>query len=637
MELRHVLGLDLGTTNVALAHSPIEEVAPGAEGDQQPPAERSPADAHPSEVAQAPAAGPSSAGSERRPEVFSFPQVIHAGEIVPRDLLPSFLYLPGELELPQGALALPWAQDRDYVVGAFAREQGARIPSRLVSSAKSWLSHTGVDRHGAILPWDAPEEVQRISPVETSARYLRHVREAWDQAHPDAPLAEQELVLTVPASFDAVARELTVEAAQEAGLGKFTLLEEPQAALYAWIAGSGDSWRQQVSVGDLILVCDIGGGTVDFSLIAVLEEDGVLQLNRVAVGDHILLGGDNMDLALAFALRAGLEAEGKTLDDWQLRALTHGCRVAKERLFEDPSLDEAPVVIPGRGSRLIGQTIRTALRRQQLEEILVDGFFPKIPASERPQVPRRLGLTALGLPYAHDPGITRHLAAFLGRQLGAASSLPAGAHAEGRTFLHPTAVLFNGGVTKAALLRDRILEVLSGWIAAEGGREVSLLQGADPDLAVCRGAAYYGAVRRGRGVRIRGGTARSYYVGMERAELAVPGVPPRIDAICVAPFGMEEGSEATLPGALGLVVGEPASFRFFASSTRRDDPVGAVVDPGDGLEELTPIETTLEGAEGQVVPVQLHAKVTEVGTLELSAKEQGSEASWKLEYDVRVD
>ncbi|HWV38216.1 MAG TPA: Hsp70 family protein [Vulgatibacter sp.] len=592
-----VLGLDLGTTNVGLAHGEAEGEAP--------------------------------------PSVFPIPQVIHAGEVAARDLLPSFLYLPGEVELPAGSLALPWDPDRGYAVGAFAREQGARVPSRLVSSAKSWLSHAGADRRAPILPWEAPEEVAKVSPVEATSRYLAHVKEAWNEAHPGSRLEDQDLVLTVPASFDAVARELTVEAAHAAGIGAhLTLLEEPQAALYAWVASSGGAWRKQVHPGDLILVCDVGGGTVDFSLIAVLEEEGTLQLSRVAVGDHILLGGDNMDLALAFAVRARLEAEGKALDDWQLRALTHGCRVAKEALFAVPSLDEAPVVIPGRGSKLIGGTIRTELRRAELEATLVDGFFPRVGAADRPAAPRRLGLTALGLPYAHDPAITRHLAAFLGRQAGASASLPPGVHAEGRTFLHPTALLFNGGVTKAGLLRERVVEVLDSWIEAEGGRKVAVLEGGDPDLAVAKGAAYFGRVRRGVGLRIRGGTARSYYVGMERAELAVPGVPPRIDAVCVAPFGMEEGSETRLPDPLGLLVGEPAAFRFFASSTRRDDTVGEKVDPAE-LEELTPIETTLHGEQGQVVPVELHAKVTEVGTLELSAVEQASGQRWKLEYDVR--
>lgn len=589
---RPTIGLDLGTTHIALA---------AARSEDEPPA------------------------------VALLPQVLHEGEVGERPLLPSFLYLPGD-ELRPEAIALPWDPSRRYVVGSFAREQGARIPARLVSSAKSWLSHAGVDRRQPVLPWGAPEEVPKVSPIEASARYLQHVREAWDHLHPEMPLAELDLVLTVPASFDAVARDLTVEAARMAGLAeRMTLLEEPQAALYAWVASHPD-WRRQLQVGDLILVCDIGGGTTDFSLIAVLEEEGALELRRVAVGDHILLGGDNMDLALAYAVRARLEQQGQKLDDWQLRALVHSVRQAKEQLFADAGLEAAPVAIPGRGSRLVGGTIRTELDRTTLESTLVDGFFPRVEVSERPSAQRRVGLTALGLPYAHDPAFTRHLAAFLSRQAEATATLPPGVHREGRSFLHPTAVLFNGGVTKAPSIRARILEVLESWIAAEGGQPPKVLEGADPDLAVARGAAYYGLVRKGRGVRIRGGSARSYYVGIERAELAVPGVPPRVDAVCVAPFGMEEGTEVTLPEPLGLWVGEPASFRFFASSARRDDRVGDVVDPAE-LEELSPIETVLQGGEGAVVPVRLRARLTEVGTLEIAAVESGGR-EWRLEYQI---
>jgi len=598
---RYALGIDLGTTNSALSFVALDEDATAA------------------------------------PALLPVPQVVHAGEVGTRELLPSFLYLPGAVELPAGALALPWDPARSYAVGAFAREQGESVSARLVSSAKSWLSYAGVDRRSAILPWASPADVEKVSPVDASARYLQHLREAWNAEHPDAPLEDQDLVITVPASFDAVARELTVEAAHQAGIGeRLTLLEEPQAALYAWVAANGDGWRKQVQVGDLILVVDLGGGTTDLSLIAVGEEEGTLQLRRVAVGDHILLGGDNMDLALAYAVRTRLEAEGKKLDDWQMRALTYGCRTAKEELFADPARQSFPVVVPGRGSKLIGGAIRTELTRDELTRTLVDGFFPVVGSDARPQVPRRVGLTTLGLPYASDPAVTRHLAAFLGRQIGAAANLPAGIHAAGRSYLHPTAVLFNGGVTKAPVLRDRIVEVLDAWAAAEGGAKVKVLEGGDPDLAVAKGAAYYGRVRAGRGVRIRGGAARSYYVGIERAELAVPGIPPRIDAVCVAPFGMEEGSETTLPDVLGLVVGEPAVFPFFASSSRRDDPVAVRVDPAE-LEELSPIETTLAGPAGQVVSVQLHARYTEVGTLELAAVDPATGNRWKLEYNVRAE
>jgi molecular chaperone DnaK (HSP70) len=583
-------------------------------------------------------------GADAPPQALPVPQVVAPGEVAPRTLVPSFLYLPAEAQFPPGSLSLAWYPGARDVVGELARSQGASTPGRLVSSAKSWLSHAGVDRRGEILPWQAPEGVPRVSPLEASARYLGHLRAAWEHAHPDAPLDEQDVVLTVPASFDPVARELTLEAAALAGFDEPPrLLEEPQAALYAWVAQRGAAWRSEVKVGDVILVVDIGGGTTDFSLIAVREDEGVLQLERVAVGDHILLGGDNMDLALAYAVRARMEAEGTELDDWQLRALTHSCRAAKEALLGDGAPEAFPLVIPGRGSKLIGGTLRSELRREELDAVLVEGFFPEVPADARPQAPRRMGLTTLGLPYPADAAITRHLAKFLGAAIQGRTA----AEDVGRTFVHPTAILFNGGVTRSPMIRERIVGIVSRWATAEGGTAPKVLEGIDAELAVSHGAAYYAQMRREGGVRIRGGTAQAFYVGIERAELAVPGIPPRVDAVCVAPFGMEEGSEVALPQPFGLVVGEPVSFRFFGSSTRRDDEVGTVTSPAQ-LTELPPIETTLEALRtpetpeqaaesphGEIVQVRLHAHVTEVGMLELSAVEDGADRRWKLSFDVR--
>lgn len=596
------VGIDLGTTNCALASGPLS-------------AER------------------------LTPEPFGVPQVIQPGEVATQPLLPSFMYLPAASELAPNALRLPWDGEgvtRDEAVGRFARDKGASTPARLISSAKSWLSHAAVDRRGPILPWGAPDDVPKRSPLDASADYLRHLKAAWDAEHPDAPLARQEIVLTVPASFDAVARELTVEAAAAAGLPRLRLLEEPQAALYAWLADEGAAWRKQVTVGDTLLVVDVGGGTTDFSLISVQEEDGNLQLERIAVGDHILLGGDNMDLALAYTVKAKLEAEGRTLGDWQIRALTHGCRQGKEALFSDPSAQSHPLAIPGRGSRLIGSTLRTELTRDELERVVLEGFLPKVGAEARPQARRRMGLTTLGLPYATDAGITRHLAAFLGRE-----GLPRGA---GHSVVHPTAILFNGGVTRSPVIRDRIMGILTAWANAEGAEAPKVLQGAHPDLAVSRGAAYYAHARQTGGLRIKGGTARAYYIGVERAELAVPGLPPQVDAMCVAPFGMEEGADAALPEPFGLFTGEPVSFRFFCASDRREDALGATVDLS-AVEELSPIETTLDGEPGAVATVRLHARVTEIGTLELSAVEARADGSgdvpggraWKLSFNVRVE
>ncbi|MYM85598.1 Hsp70 family protein [Rugamonas sp. FT82W] len=609
---RYAIGIDLGTTHSALSYVDL-----GA-----------------------------SDGEKTQHGVLAIPQLTAPGTVEELPLLPSFLYLPHADELAPGELSLPWPQspeEQTSVAGEMARSRGATTPIRLVSSAKSWLSHPGVDRRSALLPNDAPEEVSRVSPLEASTRYLTHLRKAWEQAYPDAPFGEQAVTVTIPASFDPGARELTADAARAAGYTNLTLLEEPQAALYSWIQGSEGRWRKEVKPGDIILVVDVGGGTSDFSLIAVLERDGVLEPHRIAVGDHILLGGDNMDLALAHLVARKLAANGTQLDAWQMRALTYGCRSAKEKLLADASVDTWPIVVPSRGSKLIGGSIRTELTRDEVTTFILDGFFPQVDASARPAVRTRAGLTQLGLPYAQDAGITRHLAAFLARQLGATSELEgyAGKQSADATFLHPTAVLFNGGVFKSELLAQRIMGTINDWLYMEGSEPARMLGGADLDLAVARGAAYYSYVRRGSGVRIRGGTARAYYVAIESSMPAIPGMEPPIQALCVAPFGMEEGSEIELPNQeFGLVVGEPVQFRFFGSSVRRQDQIGDLLDfwSADELIELNEIQATLS-TEGRtvsdVVQVRLHAMATESGTLELQAVTNDGQR-WKVEFDVRA-
>jgi hypothetical protein len=575
--------------------------------------------------------------------VLDIPQLTAPGALQAQPLLPSFLYLPHADELSPGDLGLPWSSEQDYAVGEFARSRGAQTPIRLVSSAKSWLCHPGVDRRGAILPSDAPPEVARISPLEASTRYLAHLRQAWNHAHPEAPFDEQDVTVTIPASFDPAARELTAEAARAAGYTSLTLLEEPQAALYNWIQASDGGWRKDVKPGDIILVVDVGGGTSDFSLITVLEREGNLELHRVAVGDHILLGGDNMDLALAYGVARKLNEAGTQLDPWQMRALTYACRSAKERLLSDPTLDVQPIVVPSRGSKLIGGSIRTELTQQEVRTSILEGFFPAVDAAARPTSRTRGGLTQLGLPYAQDAGVTRHLAALLGRQVGATAELEgfAGQVDADASFLHPTAVLFNGGVFKSDVLAERTLTTLNRWLAAENAAPARLLTGADLDLAVAHGAAYYGYVRRGKGVRIRGGTARAYYVAIESSMPAVPGFEPPIQALCVAPFGMEEGTEANLATQqFGLVVGEPVQLRFFGSSVRRQDQLGTLLDfwRADELQELGEIQATLpaEGRQpGNVVQVTLRAIATDTGTLELTAMAVDSDEHWKVEFDVR--
>ncbi len=427
MTARYSVGIDLGTTHCVLSYVDLEA------GDDQ--------------VVL---------------DVLAIPQLTGPGTIEDKAQLPSFTYLAHPAEIAEGATALPWTGKPEYLVGEIARNLGSKTPIRLVSSAKSWLCHAGVDCKQAILPVEAPEDVERISPFASTKAYLQHLRDAWNHRFPEHNLQDQDVTITVPASFDPAARELTVEAARSVGLGQAVLLEEPQAALYSWIENSEGDWRNHVQIGDVILVADIGGGTTDLSLIAVTEQDGNLQLTRVAVGDHILLGGDNMDLALAYTVKAKLEQEGgKRLESWQLQALTHACREAKEKLFNQPELGSMPLVVASRGSSLIGGTLRTELTRDELNRILVEGFLPWVPIEERPVIRPRSGLRTAGLPYAQDAGITRHLAAFLSRQKEATGELSDHVLPEHASFLHPTAVLFNGGVLKAGLMAERLMQILN--------------------------------------------------------------------------------------------------------------------------------------------------------------------------------
>jgi len=576
-------------------------------------------------------------------EVLQIPQLTAPGMIEDKAQLPSFLYQAHEAEINEGDTALPWTTKPDYLVGEIARNLGSKTPIRLVSSAKSWLCHAGVDCKSAILPTEAPEEVERISPYQASVAYLQHLCDSWNNQHPNSPINEQEITITVPASFDPAARELTAEAAKAVNLQNAILLEEPQAALYSWIEKSQGDWRNHASVGDIILVIDVGGGTTDLSLIAVTEEEGNLSLTRIAVGDHILLGGDNMDLALAYTLKAKLEKDNnKRLEPWQIQALTHSCRDAKEKILSDNEADNIPIVVPNRGSSLIGGTLRTELTREEVNTVLIKGFLPEVASDEQPVSRARSGLRTTGLPYAQDAGITRHLAAFLTRQLNAVDDLEDISLPEQASFIHPTAVLFNGGVLKASRFAERLMSVLNSWLSAEQAPEARLLTGLDLDLAVARGAAYYGFVRQGKGVRIKGGTAAAYYVGVESAMPAVPGMPPELQALCIAPFGMEEGTETDLlADEFGLVIGEPVRFRFFGSKTRREDIVGTRLDywTDEELEELDEIEITLPEENrkaGEVIPVHLRASVTEVGTLELEASSNQDDNHWKIEFDVRA-
>jgi hypothetical protein len=571
------LGIDLGTTNSGFAFAP--------DGDA-------------------------------KVELFPISQLVAPGELRDEPLLDSCLYLAREGEFPPGALDLPWRDNPAEIAGLLAARRGAETAGRLVASAKSWLSAPDAARTDPILPDGAPEGARHVSPLEASRHYLEHLRLAWDYVHSEEPFHRQPVTLTVPASFDPVARQLTQKAAAEAGYRNLTLLEEPQAAFYAWLERHPD-WRDLVRPGHLVLVIDVGGGTTDLTLISVTDKSGSLELERLAVGRHLLLGGDNMDLALAHSVSARLPK----LDRLQFQALWRQCRLAKEALFSSPDLTEHPVTLLGRGSSLVGGTLKATLTRAEVETLLVDGFFPAVSSTDMP-ARRPAGLAEAGLPYESDPAVTRHLAAFL-------RHTPNGP-------AWPTHVLFNGGVFKAVHLRNRVIEVLNRWLAAENRPPVTPLEGDDLMHAVARGAAWFGHSKATGGVRIRGGVPRTCYLGIETAMPAVPGLRPPLKALTVAPFGMEEGSGAPVPGReFSLVTGEAAEFRFFASIERKSDKIGEMLDEiPDELEELAPVRVTLAGDPGTTVRVSLETQVTETGVLELYCVARDGRR-WKLEFDLR--
>ena len=566
-------------------------------------------------------------------KLFEIPQVVEPGAIGRHSVLPSFLYLPGPHELPEGSTALPWAADRPYAVGTFARDQGMRVPGRLVASAKSWLCNPHVDRSADILPWDAPADVAKVSPVEASTRYLQHVREAWNAEQATSPeehLERQQVILTVPASFDEVARSLTVEAAARAGLGQVILLEEPIAAFYAYLQATPD-WHDTVADGQVILVCDVGGGTTDFSIIAVTAEGESLQFDRLAVGDHLMLGGDNMDHALARAVEAELTADGQGLDRQRWQQLVHQCRRAKETLLQPDAPETAEVAVAGQGSNLIGGTLRHTIQRADVEALVLDGFFPQVDADAAPAEDRRSGLAELGLPYAHDPAITRHLADFW-RQ-----AVPYIRKQTGRDTPYPDHVLFNGGVFNAQMLRARTQAIVGNWFeeTAGDGWQPSELSTDRLDHNVAVGAASYGRVRQGEGTRVGSGSPRAFYVGIAGEATD----EDTTKAVCLVPRGAPEGYEVQLENrTFEALANQPVTFHLLSSSTRTGDQPGQVVTlAADEAQALPPIRTVLAFGKryARTVPVQLAAHLTEVGTLDLWAESVHTEHRWQLQFDVR--
>lgn len=594
---RYVVGIDLGTTNSAVTYVDTEE--------------------RPWEV-----------------RLLSIPQLVTSHQIEARDTLPSFhLQVPTQ-NASDGALRLPWSTaDTESCVGVMARDEGISSPGRQISSAKSWLCHSGVDRTAKLLPWQGSPDVEQLSPVDVSARYLAHVRDAWQAKFKQCPLAEQDIVITLPASFDEVARELTVQAAAEAGLSNVVLIEEPQAAFYAWVYKHRTNWQELVAEGDTILVCDIGGGTSDFTLIKVRRSqdevsDQRVQFHRIAVGEHLILGGDNLDMALAHHIEGKLTEAGK-LSAKQWDVLVRSCRRVKETLLGVESPEQATVNLPGSGSKLIGSGLQAQVSREEVEALLIEGFLPPTAVTDVP-TSGQSGFREFGLPFASDPAITRHLAAFLTAHGNVANSkdAPTGA-------ARPDVVLFNGGFFASPKLRGRLLEILESWFTNDTnpGWRPTVLDNDRLDLAVARGAAYYGMVRRGEGVRITANLARSYYVGVD-----AEGEEPQ--AICLVPGHAEPGQDIHLDQLrLELTISQPVEFSLFVSSTRLTDQPGDVV--GINLEQmrpLPPIRTVLKTDRRNqtgTIPVTLNAHLSEIGTIDLGCQSVESDHRWRLQFDVR--
>jgi hypothetical protein len=587
---KYVVGIDLGTTNIVVGYAPL-----AVKEDEKP------------EINLAPIA-----------------QELAKGAIEWLDVLPSFIF-----ERIKEKPVLDWDLESKFIIGEYARERGSEVPDRLISSAKSWLCNPRINRKEAILPWNAPEGAEKISPFKAMTIFLNHVREAWNRKFPKDKLENQKVVITIPASFDAAARDLVVEAAKEAKLPEAILLEEPQAAFYSWISQNEKPWRKQVAKGDTVLVVDVGGGTTDFSLIEIGESNGDLSLERVAVGNHILLGGDNMDLTLAYIAKQKLEAANKKVSHWQTIQLSHQCRKAKEELLTDTDKESAPVVISGRGSSLIASTIKTTIERKDVDA-LVEGFFPKCAFDDSPVEATEGGVREINLMYAADPAITRHLAKFLRSQ-----------NSDSKTYGYPRAILFNGGVFKSEVFKNKLVEVIDSWLKDAGKEPIKVLEGAELSQAVARGATYFGTVSEGHGIRIRGGVSQSYYLGIESAIPAIPGFKPPVKALCVAKQGTEEGTVLDVPDrTFAIRIGKTAEFKFFKSNCRRDDNFGEIFeDMDETFEDTSSLRLELEAYEGMkpgdIIDVKLQVAITEIGTLEVYCIELNGEHRWKLEFNVR--
>jgi molecular chaperone DnaK (HSP70) len=609
---RYIVGIDLGTSNTVVAYADTSAKDGSKDGSKE-------------------------------IRVFHIDQLVSPGEVAAQPLLPSARYHPAPGELNPGDLQLPWgdanrAEGPPPVIGRLARSLGAQVPGRLVASAKSWLSHASVDRVAPILPWGAPDDIGKVSPVAASASYLAHVRAAWNAHFPHANLETQDVVLTVPASFDDGARALTLEAARMAGLPQLRLLEEPQAAFYDWLFQHRAALGSELAQTRLVLICDVGGGTTDLTLIKVDLKNGEPELTRIGVGNHLMLGGDNMDLALAHLVEARMATTPARLSAASLSQLVERCRAAKEQLLGANAPNALSITLLGAGSRMIGGARSVEVTRQEVEHIIVDGFFPLVASSERPRRSRS-AIVEFGLPYASDAGITRHIAAFLNQHTAqsrdALGSPEAEADADTATFPVPDTLLLNGGVFRAKALADRLTDTLGSW----RGEPLHALHNDNPDVAVARGAVAYGLARGGLGPRIGGGAARSYFLVLDDEASADRKTQ---QGICLLPRGTEEGREVFLRDRVfTLTLGHPVRFHLVSSTGDRTYQPGELVDLSKGdFVRLPPIATVVQPRSAKKgpreTPVQLSASLTEVGTLEVHCIDQAdSSKRWLLEFQLR--
>ncbi len=587
---KYLIGIDLGTTNCAVTYKKIAD--------------------------------------DTEISTLAIPQFMAKNQYESKTLMPSFLYLPNALELSLDDIALPWQSETTILVGEYAKTKAQTTPNRVISSVKSWLCQATIDKRKALLPYQAAEGVERISPLEAYTHYFEHIKKTWNSAFPDAPLFQQKIIITIPASFEPAARDLTAEAARLCDFEEVTLLEEPQASLYGWIHDH-EKWRDQLTADDVILVIDVGGGTTDFSLIKVEDEEGTLALRRIAVGDHILIGGDNIDLMLAHTVQQRLLDGGQRLEPWQMQALVHSCRNAKEKLLSDQSLNEIAVSIPGRSSNIFANAVSETLTKKDVEKIMLQGFFPEVAIEDHPHNAPRTGLSRFALSYTQEAAITKHLALFLSKQAKADEK-----------FITPTAVLFNGGVFKPQVLRCQLMQIINKWLTKEGHPEACELGHAAYDTSVAIGASVFADALQGNGIRIKGGASHSFYIGIESPMPAIPGFQPQIEALCIAVQGMEAEEELVYEAeTFSLVVGEPVEFRFFAANHRADDCLGDIFTDWEqaGLIELSPLRLTLSAdnyANGTSVPVHISAMHTEIGTLELTAKALENNDQWKIAFET---